>query len=319
MVSVELVLQDAGRFDWSPVDPELLALDTLVAGDYHVITLRLDGTQRTDLTPTFRPNRHKGQPAWHPSGTALVMQVENDFGFHTIATSPGSGINNDLYLLPVNGTAPIPLRQMPVASLGVLHPHFSHDGQTLFWAELVTPRSGATFGGDWRLFLADYVATPTPHLENVRSHEPNGVGWYESHGFDAVDGRVFFTHVPDGSEQLDVYSMAVDGTGVVRHTNDAHWDEHAWPSPGGTRMAWMSSRFLTGWNGSYLSLRTEVYMQDLAGGNVEQLTAFNEGSFTRFVAADLMWNSTGDAIMVYVHSGNGSSEELHLIRLNAAY
>lgn len=315
---MDLILEDAGRFDWSPVDQTLIAYDTLVNGEYHVCLIHLDGTGAVDLTPTVFPGKHKGQPAWHPSGNALIIQVENTFGSHTIAASPGSGINNDLHLLRLDGTT-VPLREMPEAGRGVLHPHFSHDGNTLYWVELVRPGVAAAFGGEWQLFLADFVDGATPQLQNVRSFEPNGAGFYESHGFTADDGRVFFTFVPSTGTEFDIYSMNLDATGVQRHTQDASWDEHAWPSPGGTRIAWMSSRVLPNWNGSYLTLRTEVYIQDLAGGNVEQLTSFNEGSFTRQVAADLMWNNAGDAIMVYVHAGNGSTERLHRIRLNAAY
>ncbi len=54
---------------------------------------------------------------------------------------------------------------------GVIHPQFSPNGRRLFWAERL---GGGGSWGRWTLRVADFIESPEPHLENIRTIDPSG-------------------------------------------------------------------------------------------------------------------------------------------------
>src|SRR5688500_7646941 len=80
-VQVATLKESGGRVDWSWTS-NLIAFDRLGDdGYYGVYTMKPDGSNETCLTcekAGIIPGKHKGNPAWHPSGDYLVFQAEKD-------------------------------------------------------------------------------------------------------------------------------------------------------------------------------------------------------------------------------------------------
>ena len=128
--------------------------------------------------------KHIGQPAWHPSGKLIVIQAQKAHvpGYADTKCTPGAGALNDLWIITPDGKRVWKINavrdEVSKNAAGVLHPHFSHDGTKLFWAERV---------GD------------------------NGSSFFESHNFSPNDQYVLFTGNQDGP--LEIYEMKV-GSGI---------------------------------------------------------------------------------------------------------
>ena len=318
VVSIEELADDGGRLDWNPADQDAVAIDALGEnGDYNIYTMDRSGGSRTPLTIGLDPGKHIGQPDYHPEGSYIAYQRENQYGTHLIFTVPGAGSNNDLWVMTADGTEHWPLVQFE-AEHGLLHPHFSNDGTKLLWSELYNLESVTE--SHWQLAVADFVVEGgVPRVENAVYSEPAGLGIYEGHSFSPDDSRITSAFTPAGTESWDVFSATTDGNEVINLSESPGvWDEHAHISPSGNKIVWMSSRAEEGKDAT-LSLETEWYWMDIDGSNIEQLTAFNEARLQRVVAADLSWSADGSQIMGYAHTGNGSKEHVYLITLDDTY
>jgi Tol biopolymer transport system component len=242
--------ESGGRLDWSPKN--VIAFDQLGADSYFdVFTMNPDGSNERCLTcnrPEL-PNRHMGNPAWHPSGDYIVFQVQKaDAPVNPILdyfANPGAGVNNDLWVMDSGATRFWRLTNVELFNGGVLHPHFSTQGDKLLWSQRVSAQGGPT--GEWSLKVADFrISSGTPRIENIRTFQP-GVQhrFYESHGF-TPDGRkiLFSGNLEAGQSESggDIYTLDLDSGALTNLTNTpADWDEHAQISPRGGWIAWMSS------------------------------------------------------------------------------
>lgn len=126
-LSVRTIKEDGGRVDWSRSGNNLIAFDKLGAdGYFDVYVMKPDGSDENCLTdkPGLLPQKHNGQPAWHPSGEYIVFQAEKEFHYGSSNWSvPGSGINCDLWVVTSDGNSFYQLTDLPLLPpRGVLHP-----------------------------------------------------------------------------------------------------------------------------------------------------------------------------------------------------
>lgn len=267
------------------------------------------------------PQKHNGNPAWHPSGKYIVFTAKNEdvegeeADFVAI---PGKGVNCNLWLARADGTDFWQLTHHTTSynytAKGVLHPQFSADGEELFWAE----RAGGAVGtmwGQWELKVAQFVDGDDPHLENIRTFTPGDQNvFYESHAFSHDGKSILFTgNLEKGQKEtgMDIHEMDLVTGDLTQLTSTfSDWDEHAHWSPDGEKIAWMSSTPLDiqyppdmeshEWP---MYLATELWLMDSDGSNKQRLSFFNEEGHPhqraeRTIVSDSTWAADGKNLLV---------------------
>jgi hypothetical protein len=324
--SISRLTDVGGRVDWSP-DGQWIAYDR--KGDdglYDVYLMRPDGSDVECLTcehPDLPAGRQIGQPAWHPSGEFIVMQVEkaahaND----TSHSAPGLASYHDLWVmrLPDRGCYQLTdvsdgIGGTPMG--GSLHPVFSHDGTRILWTDMQDFGAGLGLFGDWQLSLGDFLPSPTPQLANRLDFNPGESGhWYESHGFGPDDTWIYFSGNTMGTWELfsDINRMVIDDApDFSRLTFSAgpavgepgHYDEHAHYTNAFDAMLWLNDE----------SGISEYWMANADGSERLQLTHFNTAGFPehelvrglRSVPSDNAWNPAPppgrEQLVAYVQVG----------------
>jgi dipeptidyl aminopeptidase/acylaminoacyl peptidase len=298
--------EGGGRLDWVG---DKIAFDMMGPGGFFATyVMRPDGSGVKCLScdnPDL-PKRNVGQPAWDPSGRYLALQAEKAvhrrvFLSHTL--TPGAGILNDLWVLDTQTNRATLVREVPDApGHGILHPHFSADGQRLSWSEMTekaTLFQKAKQLGCWELMVADFKVTGgRPSLSNIRSFSPGGPGFYENHGFSPDGSRLIFTSnfAGKGRMDYDIYSLDLGTQKLVRLTNEGY-NEHANFSPDGQSIVWMS-------NVGVKSGGSDYWIMNSDGSNKRRLTYFNESGHPEYrgkgtVVADLAWRPDGSAFAAY--------------------
>lgn len=318
-VAVTILTDNGGRVDWSPLGTNLIAFDRMGAdGYFDVWTMRPNTTDQRCLTcqATQLPQRHIGNPGWHPSGAFIVFQAQKAHVPKLVDTqcTPGAGVLNDLWLMTADGARFWKLYgvsdEVSRDSQGVLHPHFSHDGKRLIWSERVKA-NGRPFG-EWVMRLADFSVTILgPRLSNIRTINPSLVSsFYETHNFSRNNRYFLFTGNQHGS--LEIYEYDRLTTLARRLTRDlVIWDEHAHYNPLGTKIVWMSSKGLEIDN----RLKTELWIMDRSGLNKTQLTFFNDPGHPHYlnkeaiVAGDSAWSPDGRHIIVTLIDADPNSQD----------
>ncbi len=301
---ISTLKEGGGRLDWFE---DKIAFDMRGPKDvFEVYVMKPDGTGVKCLTCDHKdlPNGHKGQPAWHPSGRYLVFQAEKGdhkkVRFDHILT-PGGGVLNDLWVLDTETDRVTRIREVgDAAGEGTLHAHFSHDGRSLSWSEMVEG-GGLKKGkqlGYWELMVADFrLGERGPSLDNIRSFTPGGAGFYENHGFSPDGSRIIFTSNFEAKGRLDadIYVMDIETKKLTRMTNEG-WNEHAHYSPDGRVIVWMSN----------LGHRSgaDYWIMNSDGSNKRRLTYFNEKGHPQYVGpntmvADFSWRPDGKAFGGY--------------------
>lgn len=332
-VRITTVKEKGGRLDWSHT-LNVIAFDK--RGEdrfYDVYIMNPDGTNEYCLTcDTELPDHHIGNPAWHPSGEWIVFQVVNtalipldmDAEEVNAYTNPGAGWLNNVWVTDRKGHF-YQLTNVDIEG-GVLHPHFSHDGSQLLWAERVgngTPGRG----GEWILKVADFTTEDQPALENIQSFRLGEQQRFcETHGFSPDDTRVLFSGNLKKNQPfwgMDVYELNLNTQELIQLTDTFDdWDEHAHYSPDGQKIVWMSS---TGYDMD--QLRNDFWIMDCDGSNKKQLTFFNTPGHphyvgTPIVAADSSWGPDGKKIIAYIKTesaGVGSEGSIVMIEFEEDY
>jgi len=304
-VSATVLASNGGRVDWSAQN--LIAFDRLSPNGYYDIwTMNPEGLNQVCLTCSKpgAPTKNKGNPAWHPSGRYIVFegQYSNNFLPNTL-TNPGAGVANDLWIMDATGTnywKIVDTFNGGQAS-GVLHPHFSHDGTKLFWAQLVQA-DGAL--GDWQLHIADFnVQNGVPVLSNITTlYQPLGArAFYESHGFTMDDKQVIFTASAVGSKFANEYRMDPVTNQYVNLTDDNNaWNEHGQINPSYNTIAWVSSR------GMADNQTLNLWLMNADGSNQEEVVDFHNATLPYFSPgvgpADSSWSPDGTKLAVYTET-----------------
>ncbi len=231
----------------------------------------------------------------------------------------GNGYWGNLYVTNADGSQWYQLTSyaLPTGNsrgmFGVLAPHFSPDGSKIAWDQIYQvpdpppagtplPPAGCPLGttyhavGYWNLFVADFVVSNgVPSLQNVRYYgQPNptcGTGyWYEAQGWSPDGTKLALSsdlNQPNTNQYgQDVFVLDLTTGQFTNLTNSpSFWDEHAFFSPGATKIAFGSTSpypsLLTGplgllpWYQLVADLTMEYMLMDANGQNVQQLTYFN--------------------------------------------
>ena len=280
-----LVSRGAKTLDWSyktnQLTVEKYGLDTYV--DIYVMNPDSSGEQCLTCNKVECPQKHNGNSDWHPSGNYIVFTAEkkNNPAALWRQAVPGSGFNNDLWLMTADGQQFYQLTNYPLHTRAVIHPHFSHDGNKLFWSERLGKSSGSEWG-EWVLLVADFDLSGTrPVIKNTKPYQPGRNHYfYESHAFSPDDRYLLFAANPDGQADygFDIYTLNI-ASGELNNLTQTpgDWDEHAQYSPDGSKIAWMSASGLNIPEGSIevasfeKGLITELWIMDADGSKKNAL------------------------------------------------
>jgi Tol biopolymer transport system component len=327
--STTTLTTNGGRVDWSH-DGEWVYFDRLEPdGFWDVYRVHPDGSEEACLTcdvPEL-PNRHQGQPEAHPSGRYLLFQAEK--AQHAArpgqwGTHPGGGVYNDLWVLDLESGDFHQLTDVRSGSPagGSLHAHFSQDGQRLLWSDF-EGLSDNRFH-DWQLAIADFVADPTPHLDNRQTIDPGPQPmWLETHGWGPADVWIYFTCTAVAGmhdHDMDICRIDLDNpTDVMRLTlssgldgEPGEWDEHAHLSPKGDLFSWMSSApYGTKYGTDYGKwLHTDLWVMNVDGSGQQRVTFFNDAEHA--IVADQAWNPAADGLQLAVTVRMVDTNEIHV-------
>jgi len=340
VVSRRTLTAHGGRVDWC-ASTNLIAFDRVTGADTsEVFVIRPDGTGErciTCNTPRL-PKGIRGQPAWHPSGAFMVIQVQGKFYKGSRFEFVSWGIHNDLWLIAADGSWA--QRLVEAKYLGAsLHPHFSDDGDRLFWTVRQstgkkirqrlfhkTPGKENPWDG-WHLAIADFkrdASGKAKLTDRVDLYRGKG-GFFESH---ALRGDViWFSHTKGGRPLVDdIYRARQDGTQRVNVTKSpGTWEEHGELSPNGAIITFNSSRGFDWKNPPDIAktLRLELWARQMSTGRIFRLTNFNKDltGRTRVLTSDYAWGPNGREIAVYyaTFGREATTQKIDILRLNRAY
>jgi hypothetical protein len=259
---------------------------------------------------------------WHPSGQWLAVGVEQDK--HAWAWLPQSwqrgflqtGAWMNMWITKPTGDRWYQMtdfkRPENGPSDGYTGVAFTPDGRKAVWAEIVDSNLFANVAGVWRLYMADFVASPDggPHLVNKRDITPAGARWIEPGNFSS-DGRHLLLSTDIGIDDArgqDQWSLDIVTGALQNLTNSPKvWDEHGLYSPNANKIVFMSSYPYRDEPDSYktFSLKTEFMLMDANGGHLQQLTHYNwpgypESQRDRTVAAVGWFTLDGSQIYAMV-------------------
>ncbi len=298
-----LLTDDGGRVDWSHANG-LVAFDRLGPdGFYDVWTMKPDGSEQVCFTCELDalPKKNVGQPAWHPSGAWLVVQVQKaDSSAKAFGANPGRGTDNDLWAVSFPEGRAFLLHS---AEQGTLHPHFSQDGARLSFTERLGGPDVSHVAGTWALVMADFMLTDgVPALSNVTQTLPGSApAFYENHGLSPDGTRWIFSASldpgKDVAEMNDIYWLDLAGDGALHRLTTAAYNEHATFLADGEHVLWMSSA-------GNPHRGTDYWLSKADGTELKRLTRLNgEQRGDRQVAADVSLGPDGRSFVAYVQQG----------------
>jgi Tol biopolymer transport system component len=298
-VTIAVDSSHAGRPHWS-ADGQWIVYDDYETpppgGKIKIYRVRPDGTGRVGLT-TGRSEvpGHSGCPSYHPSGRFLLfgaeMPTHGSTGSATL-TDAGAGIYNNVAVLDhtTNGIHILTDVGSGTGGEGIggtLFPRFNPAGTRIAWGDFEGTVAGGVFG-NWRLAIADFVATPQPHLENIRYYDPAArPSVYEVQGWTPDGSAVVFAGTMLAGQHeytLDLNQYDPSTGQLTRLTKTsglngepAIYEEQGVLSSRGDLLAVMSceghpvdyGRFFVAW------LQTDLWMADADGGSRRQATFFN--------------------------------------------
>lgn len=340
VVSRRTLTAHGGRVDWC-ASTNLIAFDRMTGTNTsEVYVIRPDGSGERCVTCNIPhlPKGIRGQPAWHPSGEFMVIQVQGKFYKGSRFEFVSWGVHNDLWLIAADGNWA--QRLVEAEYLGAsLHPHFSDTGDRLFWTVRKstgkkirqrflhkTPGKENPWDG-WYLVIANFKrdssekAKLTDHVDLYRGEG----GFFESH---ALRGDViWFSHTKGGRPIVDdIYRAHWDGTQRVNITKSpGTWEEHGEPSPNGSLVTFNSSRGFDWKNppDTAKALRLELWARQMSTENIFRLTDFNKQltGRGRVLTSDYAWGPFGREIAVYYATFGRDSinQKIDILRLNRAY
>lgn len=328
LISAKKFIDNGGRVDWCK-DNQISVDRKVEDGYYDVYVMNLDGTEQRCLTcgNSKIPQENNGQPAWHPSCQYIVFQSQNPElkGIPEIfenlekrITSPGGGVNNNLWIMDKDGENFWQLTGIEDKK-AVLHPHFSHSGTKLIWSEMTDYKVKPS--GKWVVRIADIAFGEDIYLENIQTLEPGEMKFYETHGFSPDNETIIFSASEDGYyENLDIYTYNLTSgeLEILTDPNLKQWDEHAHFSPDGEKIVWMSSMGISQ-KIKQQEVLADYWIMDKNGSNKRRLTYFNDPNSDEYLgkpvtAADMAWSPQGNSFLSYLIIDNHTQYENFLIK-----
>jgi uncharacterized protein (TIGR03437 family) len=295
-----------GRLSWSRAK-NVIAYDKLSAdGFYDIWVMNPDGSGDQCLTcdKSGVPNLHLGNPDWHPTGNFIVFQGQTRPASNDQNARPGVGNNNDIWIMDAQGQR---FWQITQNADAVLHPHFSHAGDKLMWAERLTP-----LPPNWVIKLADVsIQNGVPVVQNIRQIAPGPpASFYETHCFSPDDKVIYFSANLEPRQPIpgiDQYAYELATGKLTNLTNTpTEWDEHGQISPAGDRIFWLSSM---GTNSNptinVRGLKGEYWIMNPDGSDKIRMTYYNDPLSRDYVPkglvpGDVDWNADGTRIAAYL-------------------
>lgn len=271
---------------WNFASNKVAFMQPNAEGYYRVVTMRPDGTDRTELTANLAgfPPGHEGPVSWYPSGKYLLMAVQKPdwpgpklsghrmFGSPDYGALPGFGCHDDLWVVTADGRRCWKLTDDPNTRYqGILMPIFSPDGRHIAWSQRLASRQYA-------LKVADFVETPQPHLAHIRSYLPGGLTYYEPGSFTSDGSSLLYT-TDQGTRSFwesQIYRLDLATGESMRLTHDRSYNEHpiAVRTPTGDWVVYMSTTGEHRHPGR-LMLGTDWWAMRLDGTGAKRLTFMN--------------------------------------------
>ncbi len=296
-----LLVDNGARAVWSPTRRRArFAYDSIVDEnnrDMAVFAMDSDGGQRVCVTcATALPKGFVGLMDWLPDGKHLLVTAENERSAHRRFNHPSFGIDNDLWLVGVDGRRAERIWQTHAKGGAVLNARVNRAGTLLFFAERVPtgrslPQALRRFGpggedqwAGWRLHVADIDLRRRGEavLRNHRTLQPNGAGFYEPSGF-SPGGDFIYAFTAAGQRYCDdVWSFSTGaGAATAQPRNltnsTSTWEANGQYSASRRWFGFVSSAFdprLRFPGADNAQLATELYLQRDAGPAV-RMTYFN--------------------------------------------
>lgn len=241
---------------WSP-DGQLIAFYGQVGFQNEIYTMKLDGSQRTNITNAAS---NDFQPVFSPDGTKIV------FG-----SNRPNGTADHIWVMDVNGANPIELSDMdgggetpdwqPLPSgspVVVPRPKKYENDLIVFSSDRVTPGNP---GGDPELYTMTAVGKD---LKQITSN--TGVADLEPEW--SPDGKkIVFARLAAASTNSDIFLVNFDGANLVRLTSSIETDSAPSWAPNARSIAWVRDVF-TGGGGS----ERDIFTMDQHGNDKLNLT-----------------------------------------------
>ncbi|MBI3832330.1 MAG: PD40 domain-containing protein [Planctomycetes bacterium] len=264
-----------------------------------------------------KPERHKMQIQWHPSGKWIFMAVERD----KYDTPPILGANKDfvegelqcglwtnMYAVTPDGKRWRRLTDFksstPGTPDGFTGPAFTPDGKKAVWSQIVDGNILAYWPfGKWELTEADVEENDgLPALTHQKNITPKGMHWNEPGNFSPDNETLLVSGSTEKDAQgMDQYVLNIK-TGKLTNltkTTDV-WDEHGVFSPDGKKIIFMSAYpYRSDPNSSkVLTIRTEFMLMNKDGSGLTQLSHFREPGHAQYsektgIAACAVWSADG--------------------------
>lgn len=294
---------------WNAATNRVAYMQTNAAGFYRIFTMRPDGSDRVNLTEgrPHLPTRHQGAVYWHPSGRYLLFIAQKQewhgpalFGNPDYEALPGFGQHDDLWLIASDGSRSWQLTfEANTKDEGVLMPVFSPDGKWIAW-------SARQPGGKYTLKVAEFVETPEPHLQNIKSYQPGGAAYYETGSFTSDSQSLTYTSDQDTHNfwLSQIYRLDLASGKGVRLTSGITYNEHPTVvnTPGGDWIVYMSTKGVTR-RPLHLLLGTDWYAMRTDGSQAKRLTTMNvnrkdpENTGVMLVACTVAVSPSGDFML----------------------
>ncbi len=311
--------------DWMPDGEHVVHHAFDEEGTNQISIAELDGSDPQCLT-CGQPGPNM-VPDSRPQGDVILFHSWR--GTNITLGAPGfGGLGSDLYVVPVVGGDAIPLTA-DRDGYDNYHAYFSPDGNRIVWTRLNWNFVTDTGRGYWDIRVADYVPTPTPHLENIAVvHE--GPGHYFETQHWSPDGCGFlFTESIGTTVNLELFYLDLckpegDPMRLRQLTDHPAWDEQAIFTPDMTKVIFMSTRdHPSAWNTwasafwtagtpadlDYLLLlplfelgflqpvaeaSNDLYELDLASGAVRRLTYDGDDGW---IIPEFVWDPAGERLL----------------------
>ncbi|MBD5656481.1 MAG: PD40 domain-containing protein [Candidatus Eremiobacteraeota bacterium] len=280
-IDAALVVSGGYGADWSETTDRIAFMKPDVGGFYRVLTMWPNGNdvRAVDVGLPQIPRKHQGTPMWHPSGRWIMFAAQKRawtgptlFGIPDYEALPGFGRHDDLWIAATDGSRAVQLTDEPdTKDQGILIPVFSADGKRVAWSD-------RQVGGTYELRVADFIQTPVPHLEHIRSYTPGGLAYYETGSFSSDGTRLAYTSDQDTHSfwRSQIYALDLATGKSTRLTTGSDYNEHpvTVSTPSGDWIVYMSSRGVDRYPG-HLLLGTDWWAMRDDGSGTKRLTVMN--------------------------------------------